>query len=210
MVTPSGKSDFSIYTADATTYNVDVPEEYVEDVTMIKFSDDEPIEGETVIINATILNVGTRGASATVYFYDGPPEDEDLIGSDTLSIHPLGYGIASTPWDTTNEDEYHRIHVIIVPDDPDNENNESNNEASRDIVVNQIPIADAGQAQNVLEDELVSFDGSSSTDTQSDLAEGLTYTWTFADPYANTSNPNTLSGKTRTLSLPLLKKSCRR
>ncbi len=189
-----GKSDLTIYTVNVTSAGLEVPDEYVNEVAMIKFSDDEPIEGDNVIINATVFNVGTRGATATVYFYDGPLEDNDLIGKDNLTIHPLGYSIASTPWDTTGEDEFHTIYVFITTDDPENETSDENNQATRDIVVNQIPFAIAGSDQDVLEDDVVYFDGSGSTDTESDLLAGLLYTWDFNDPLANSSNPNMVSG----------------
>jgi len=176
-----GKSNVTIYTADVSSYGLEVPEEYEDQAAMIQFSDNEPIEGETIIINATVFNVGTRGASITVYFYDGPPLDNDLIGTDTLNVNPLGYDLASTPWDTTSEDEFHTIFVLLDPDDPTNESNDDNNNATRDIVVNQIPIAkailDLGLPTELYEDDEIIFDGTSSSDTESDLAVGLTYTW---------------------------------
>lgn len=197
-----GKSDVTITTADVYNAGLDVPEEYVNEVAMIQFSDTEPIEGERIIINATVFNVGTRGASATVYFYDGPPENKDLIGMDNLSIHALGYQIASTPWNTTGEEEYHTIYVLINPDDPENESNNDNNQASRDIVVNQIPFANAGEdlgfLEIIYEDDVVEFDGSRSNDTESDLTTGLIFTWQFNDPFANDSNPDTKSGNNLT------------
>jgi len=193
-----GKSNVTIYTADVSSYGLDVPEEYEDQVAMIQFSDNEPIEGETITINATVFNVGTRGASITVYFYDGPPLDNDLIGTDTLSVNPLGYDLASTPWNTTSEEEFHTIHVILDPDDPSNESDDENNNATRDIVVNQIPIANANLdlslPQELFEDDEIKFDGTSSSDTESDLAVGLTYSWLFNDPYANSSNPDNVSG----------------
>jgi PKD repeat protein/DNA-binding MarR family transcriptional regulator len=188
-----GKSDITIYTSDVTNAGIDVPAEYENEVAMIKFSDPEPIEGESIIINATVFNVGTRGASATVYFYDGHPTEQDLIGIDNLSIHALGYSVASTPWDTSGEDEFHTIYVLINPEDPENESREDNNNATRDIIVNQIPIADAGAdlglVDYIYEDEIVYFDGTGSTDTDSDLIAGLIYTWNFSDPYADEDNP---------------------
>ena len=75
-----GKSNMTIYTSDVTAAGMEVPEEYSDEFVMIKFSDDEPIEGETIDINATVFNVGTRSASVTIFFYDGPPENNELIG----------------------------------------------------------------------------------------------------------------------------------
>lgn len=193
-----GKSNMTIYTSDVTAAGKEVPEEYSDEFVMIKFSDDEPIEGEIIEINATVFNAGTRSASVTVYFYDGPPENNDLIGTDTLSVDKLRFSFASTPWDTTGEDEFHTIFVLIDPDDPANESDDSNNQASRDITVNQIPIAVAGIDLEVIEDEPVFFNASSSYDTESDLIPGLIYTWTFNDPWANASNPDELMGNNLT------------
>jgi len=193
-----GKSDVTVYTSDVSSAGLDVPDEYVDEVAMIQFSDNEPIEGESIIINATLFNVGTRGASVSVYFYDGPPKNEDLIGIDNLSIHALGYSIASTPWDTTGEDEFHTIYVLINPDDPTNESDNDNNQADRDIAVNQIPLANAGYDQFAVEDEVLEFDGTRSSDTQSDLQTGLIYHWNFNDPYATEGYPSTLSGNNLT------------
>jgi len=193
-----GKSNMTIYTSDVTAAGKEVPEEYSDEFVMIKFSDDEPIEGETIDINATVFNAGTRSASVTVYFYDGPPENNDLIGTDTLSVGRLRFSNASTPWDTTGEGEFHTIFVLIDPDDPANESDDSNNQASRDIVVNQIPIAVAGMDLELIEDETAVFNASGSSDTESDLIPGLIYTWTFNDPWANTSNPDELVGNNLT------------
>jgi PKD repeat protein len=189
-----GKSDITILTSDVYAAGLEPPEEVSDEVAMITFSDEEPIEGEICIINATIFNIGTRSADVTVYFYDGAPAEGDLIGVEELSINPLGHKVASTDWDTTGEEEEHTIHVLINPDDPANETDDSNNQAERDIVVNQIPVADAGIDQMADEDDMIMFDGSGSTDTPSDLSAGLIYTWDFGDPRGNESNPTTVSG----------------
>ncbi|UCH89308.1 MAG: PKD domain-containing protein [Thermoplasmata archaeon] len=193
-----GKSDVTLITSDVYGAGLDVPEEYSNEVAMIKFSDDEPIEGETVIINATVFNIGTRSASVTVYFYDGEPANGDLIGIDTLEISPLGHQYASTPWDTTGEGEYHTIFVLLNPDDPANETNDDNNQATRDIIVNQIPFASAGSNLAGNEDDEFIFDGTGSSDTASDLSVGLIYTWDFNDPFADAENPGVVSGNNLT------------
>lgn len=189
-----GKSNVTLISNDVSNAGLEVPEGYSDEVAMIQFSDDEPVEGEIVIINASVFNIGTRSASVTVYFYDGPKAENDLIGISTLEIHPLGYEVATTDWDTTGEAEFHTIHVIITPDDPANETDDTNNQAEKDIVVNQIPTAAAGIDLSADEDDELTFDGSGSTDTQSDLTAGLNFIWDFNDPASNTSNPDTVSG----------------
>jgi PKD repeat protein/DNA-binding MarR family transcriptional regulator len=189
-----GKSDVTISTYDVASAGLEVPDEYSDEVAMIQFSDNEPIEGETIDINVTVFNIGTRSASITVYFYDGPPVDNDLIGTDTLEILPLGHEFASTPWDTKGEAEFHTIFVLLNPDDPANESDEDNNQASKDIVVNQIPFADAGIDLEGSEDDKIYFDATGSTDTYSDISVGLIYTWQFNDPNSNDSNPDVMQG----------------
>jgi PKD repeat protein len=189
-----GKSNVTIVTDDVYAAGLEPPEEVSDEVAMISFSDDEPIEGEICIINATVFNIGTRSADVTVYFYDGAPVEGDLIGKEDITINPLGHKIASTDWDTTGEDEFHTIHVLINPDDPENETDDSNNQAQKDIVVNQIPKASAGNDLAGKEDDIILFDGSSSSDTPSDLSAGLEYFWDFSDSFGNESNPSTVSG----------------
>ena len=188
-----GKSNVTMFTDDVYAAGMTPPEEFQDEMAMISFSKDEPIEGELCIINATIFNIGTRSASITVYFYDGNASGDDLIGTDTLEIMPLGHGLASADWDTTGEDENHTIYVYINTDDPANETDESNNQANKDILVNQIPTADAGEDQTLGEDDIIEFNGMG-TDSHSDITAGLTYIWEFNDPYADEENPSTVSG----------------
>jgi DNA-binding MarR family transcriptional regulator len=194
-----GKPDLTIITMDVyNTAGMAKPANFDQDfqyeTSTIEFSDDEPIEGQTVIINTTVFNIGSEGTDAVVYFYDGPKENDDLIGTDTITIEPLSYDEAQTFWNTTHELEYHSIFVLVIPEDPQNETDETNNEANKDITVNQIPIAFFKGPDTGEEDEIVEFDGSFSTDTQSDLDSGLRFIWNFGDPFDNITNPSEVSG----------------
>ncbi|UCG68001.1 MAG: PKD domain-containing protein [Thermoplasmata archaeon] len=146
----------------------------------ITFSIEEPNEGETIQINSTVTNNGDENATALVAFYDGPPEENDLIGSDEVLVEP-GLSIpVSTQWNTSGEDEDHVIYAVVDPEDAVNETDESNNMVLRDIVVNQKPLADAGEDLLAFVDNPVLLDGSNSRDSPSDM-DTLNYTWEFGD-----------------------------
>jgi predicted transcriptional regulator len=144
----------------------------------ITFSNEEPNEGDTISINSTVTNIGDESANATVAFYDGHPDDNDLIGSDTVFVEP-GLSISvSTQWDTTGEAEDHMIYVVVDPEDSVNETDEYNNLVLRDIIVNQRPTADAGDDILAFVGRPVIFDGGGSWDTQ---MESLNYSWDLGD-----------------------------
>ncbi|MCK5559112.1 MAG: PKD domain-containing protein, partial [Thermoplasmata archaeon] len=125
---------------------------------------------------------------------DGPIENDDLIGTDMVTILPLSYDEAQTFWNTTYELEFHTIFVLIIPEDPENETDPDNNEANKDIIINQIPIPLFQAPSSSFEDDTIEFDGSYTVDTQSDLDAGLMFYWNFGDPYGNQSNPSEVSG----------------
>ena len=100
----------------------------------ISFSPESPIEGEIVIINATIHNIGGENASnVVVRFFDG----EEQIGTDQV-IGFIGIGdegAVSVTCDTTGEAGSHVITVKVDPDNEIEESDETNNEASKPITV---------------------------------------------------------------------------
>ncbi|MEK7812485.1 MAG: CARDB domain-containing protein, partial [Candidatus Desantisbacteria bacterium] len=102
----------------------------------ITFSNNTPIEGEQVTINATINNIGDIGATNTaVLFYEGlPSEDGTLIGSKTVSyISAGGSGDVSMIWAAANGT--HTIQVIVSPYNSFLEKSYDNNFASKEIFV---------------------------------------------------------------------------
>jgi DNA-binding MarR family transcriptional regulator len=146
----------------------------------ITFSNEEPNEGETIQINSTVSNNGDENATATVEFYDGHPDDNDLIGSDTVFVE---YGLSvpvSTQWDTSDEEEDHVIFVVVDPEDAVNETNETNNMVQRDILVNQKPVADAGGDRLAFVNYPLLLDGGNSYDSPLDI-DFLNYSWNFGD-----------------------------
>jgi DNA-binding MarR family transcriptional regulator len=146
----------------------------------ITFSIEEPNEGETVFINSTVSNNGDESATATVAFYDGHPDENDLIDSETVFVEP-GLSISvSTQWNTSGEDEDHVIFAVVDPEDAVNETDENNNLVQRDIVVNQNPVADAVGDLLAFVGHPVLLDGGNSRDSPWDM-DVLNYTWEFGD-----------------------------
>jgi PKD repeat protein/DNA-binding MarR family transcriptional regulator len=175
------------------------PIDYRNEQTTMQFSDDTPNEGEVIMINLTVFNIGLSSASAEVRWYDGQMSGGILIGTDTVTVLPLNYDIAQTTWDTTGTDkESHKVYAYVMPDDPANETNDENNYGYKDLVINFRPVAlidhyKVGTIKNgqVLEGDEVTFDGSTSSDTKKDMDAGLSFTWSFDDPNSNKSNPDT-------------------
>jgi DNA-binding MarR family transcriptional regulator len=159
---------------------LDPPLIIIGDSKNITFSDEEPNEGDTILINSTVTNNGDESATAYVEFYDGPPEESDIIGSESVLVEP-GLSIdVSTQWNTSGEEEDHVIYVVVDPEDSVNETDENNNIVLRDIVVNQKPVAEAGEDIMAFVDHQVTMDGSGSWDSPLDM-DTLNYTWDFGD-----------------------------
>ncbi|MBN1539294.1 MAG: PKD domain-containing protein [Candidatus Thermoplasmatota archaeon] len=186
------------------TYDAD---RYKNQQTTMDVSVEVPNEGDTVLINLTVFNLGLEEGSAEVEFYDGPRESGTFIGRDTVDVKALNYDIARSSWDTNGIiGEEHEIFAYIIPHDPDNETNSENNQGSREILVNFYPSASIRGyyvedifGADIEEGDSVLFDGTPSSDTQRDLDAGLTFTWDFNDPFSNTTNPDTSSGLNLTM-----------
>jgi len=96
----------------------------------ISLSNPNPIDGELILINATIHNIGLKDASGIVvsFYEDSPNESGSFIGDDL--IENIEFGSSKSVeifW------EYHPENVIFIVIDPMNytqEENESNNIAS--------------------------------------------------------------------------------
>ncbi|MGA1793373.1 MAG: PKD domain-containing protein [Thermoplasmatota archaeon] len=178
------------------TYDAD---KYKNQQTTMDVSEEVPNEGDIVLINLTVFNLGLEEGSAEVEFYDGPREGGVFIGNDTVDVRSLNYDIARTSWDTKGiNGEDHEIFAYIIPDDPANETNTDNNQGSQPILINFYPTAsisgysvDGVFGAGIIEGDAVLFDGSPSTDTDRDVDAGLIYSWDFNDPSSNESNPDT-------------------
>ena len=103
-----------------------------------------PIDGQPAIINATIHNIGSIGASdVVVSFYDGDPQnDGTIIGSSIISNIAAGAtSLTSVTWNTFGRSGRKYIHVIVDPQNLIIESNENNNAAliSTDVVIPSKP-----------------------------------------------------------------------
>ena len=215
VLMPGGYSENRRPRADFTIISVDVDpeiigygvlnypdtydrEEYENQQTTMDFSDDVPNEGQTVMINLTVFNIGLSSGEGDVYFYDGPMENGTFIGSDRVNITPLSYDIARVDWDTSGViEEEHEIFAYIIPEDAENETDPSNNQGSESILINFYPIANiegySATNSTVLEGDEIIFSSAGSWDTQRDINAGLVYRWYFYDPLVNGSAPLVIS-----------------
>ncbi|MGA1872955.1 MAG: PKD domain-containing protein [Thermoplasmatota archaeon] len=181
-------------------------DKYKDQQTTMDVSDEVPNEGDIVLINLTVFNIGLEEGSAEVEFFDGPRETGTFIGNDTVDVKALNHDIASSSWDTAGViGEEHEIFAYIIPDDPENETNSDNNQGSRSIIVNFYPIVEIDGffvddvfGAEIEEGDRVLFDGGSSTDTQRDLDAGLSFKWDFNDPWSDRSNPEVVTGNNLT------------
>ncbi len=93
----------------------------------INFNDEEPVNGDEIIITATIWNRGGVGAEVDVWFYDGDNQTQFLINTDThglnltdppdgipdaIKVHPSAQGEveADMVWEATPGG----VHMIVV------------------------------------------------------------------------------------------------
>ncbi|MCK5422890.1 MAG: hypothetical protein KAJ08_12030, partial [Deltaproteobacteria bacterium] len=92
-----------------------------------------PTEGEEVLVEAVIHNLGGSEASdILVRFFDGNPDEPDnQIGEDQIIsfLSPGNSEVVEVVWDTLGELGRSYLHVIIDPEDSIEETKENNNEA---------------------------------------------------------------------------------
>jgi pimeloyl-ACP methyl ester carboxylesterase len=107
----------------------------------INFSDNAPVSGGNITIEATIHNIGNAEAgNATVSFYDGEPASGMLIGEDTVTVPAGGNATASVSWIPANAGS-HEVWVIISPYNEFLEKDYSNNSAYRNIDILEYVVA---------------------------------------------------------------------
>ncbi|MDI6917250.1 MAG: CARDB domain-containing protein [Thermoplasmatales archaeon] len=116
-----------------------------------------PLSNHEAIINVTLKNVGTADVSGTVYisFWD----EENQIGSSTISYIPMkGFSVSNISWTPTYSD-IHAIKIVADPPSPENPNglieegDESNNENTYSIQV-FAPLEDYDNDGLINQDEL--------------------------------------------------------
>jgi uncharacterized protein YkwD len=134
-----GWQNSALYTADFGRYTISV------DLTLsesdINFDPQSPIQGDPVLITATIHNQGsTDSYPVQARIYDGDPDFGGVqIGADKNIPHILTHGESvwvNVTWDTTGETGSHDIYVVVDYNDIVSESDEGNNKAYRTITIN--------------------------------------------------------------------------
>jgi hypothetical protein len=99
----------------------------------IAFSNNDPLHGDPVTINATIHNLGDQDAiDATVLFSDGPLTTiEALIGEDVINVPAGGSAVASAVWIA----EYGAHEIYVQANSSVLERDYTNNEAANSVDV---------------------------------------------------------------------------
>jgi hypothetical protein len=104
-------------------------------VLMISFSEDDPVEGDIVVITADIKNFGdVETDSARIIIYDSDENSTPLKDIDIYDIVPQGIRSVHLDWDTTGKIGDHSIIVRIENVMP-KESTTHNNRATRSIEV---------------------------------------------------------------------------
>jgi hypothetical protein len=129
----------------------------------ISFSNNNPESGKTVVIIATVRNIGEANVkNAVIDFYDGPPRYDDLLGEVKLTVPAGGSAQAIVKWKATTGD--HEIYVGISPYNAFTDSDYSNNGVFKSIyVTGPGVVADAGGPYVVLAGYPVVFNASGST-----------------------------------------------
>lgn len=109
----------------------------------LSFSNNQPVEGETVNIMATVQNQSSefKFNGIEIAFYDGNPDGNGIeITSATIdSLIPSGTEVITTFWNTEGEAGDHQIYAILDPLNIHQETNEGDNVVSSSLHVNQSP-----------------------------------------------------------------------
>ncbi|MHA1290436.1 MAG: CARDB domain-containing protein, partial [Candidatus Thorarchaeota archaeon] len=99
-----------------------------------------PLEGDIVIISATIHNRGISAKEIKVSFYDGEPEDSGTLIQDEFIYSTIPFGGSRTleiKWETVGSASVHEIFVVIDPENMIKEEKEKNNRASAGISIEE-------------------------------------------------------------------------
>ena len=107
----------------------------------ISFSDDTPVVGDIVTINATVHNYGSVDANnVEIKFFDKTFAYYNIErGNCTTSVKAGGNTTVNMTFDTSGEAGYHKILVDIDPSNYITESNETNNIASKRLIVMWYP-----------------------------------------------------------------------
>jgi parallel beta-helix repeat protein len=103
----------------------------------VSFSEDNPFDGQTITITATVRNIGKENAeNVTIRFLDG----KTMVSEQKIPVIYSGSEVSvSIKW-TAKGEGFHPIKVIVDPYNAIIETDEGNNEATRSILVGKIPL----------------------------------------------------------------------
>lgn len=106
----------------------------IEDISFIH-TYSSPVADEEVNITVTVHNYGLANClNVIVSFYDGPPNGENLVGSDTITqISTGGTDTCNVMWNAINGT--HEFWIVVDPENNIEESFEDNNNASKAIFV---------------------------------------------------------------------------
>jgi uncharacterized repeat protein (TIGR01451 family) len=98
-----------------------------------------PTPGQSVTLTASIQNRGPKDATnVNVAFYDGPPADGQLIGSQLIAVVAGGGASANASIQWTCRTGFHDIHVVVDEMDSVSELDEQNNSDFRTFAVQDL------------------------------------------------------------------------
>ncbi|MCD6522371.1 MAG: PKD domain-containing protein, partial [Candidatus Diapherotrites archaeon] len=147
-------------------------------------------KGDTVTITADIYNLGGANATnVTIRFYvDGNMIDETTIDVDATTITQ-----AQAVWNVgVNDVGTHTITVSVDPDNNITELDETNNEATKQVQVNDVNLAPVAvitaSATDVYTGQTITFDATNSYDPDGTI---VSYYWDFGDGTNATGNITT-------------------
>jgi RNA polymerase subunit RPABC4/transcription elongation factor Spt4/PBP1b-binding outer membrane lipoprotein LpoB len=81
----------------------------------LSVSKTHPMEGDVLVIEALIHNLGESAATlVVVQFWDGDPVNGQLIANKTVSVPEAGEKLVTTEWDTTGLGGTHAVNVLIA------------------------------------------------------------------------------------------------
>ncbi len=153
---PVGDDMLSTYELKTPLFCIDIP----------------PTVGQKAALRAILRNGGVAGENTVVDFYDTrPDETQYLVDSvEVADLLPYRHFTALIDW-APDMAGTHTITARLRSDSP-------NNELSTEVLVNAVPIADAGEDFSSIVNAETKFDGSRSSDPDGYVRS---YMWYFGD-----------------------------
>ncbi len=112
----------------------------------VALSDPNPAPGSSVIVSATIHNLGDLAVSGgEVAFYDGDPDaggaQIDITQTLTSPFRAATTDTVSVQWNVPSGNVSHTLYVVVDPAGSVSESDEGNNQATLDVVLPDLTVA---------------------------------------------------------------------